>query len=117
MITLLLSSMLMFYGIQRPQLVEAQAMVESSMNPYARGKHGEKGAYQVIEKHWGKVPTNLYLQTKQNEAIINSLGGGHPYGVHNAVLRYNGAGAQARCYRRTVFAKALRISLLGIKEA
>lgn len=58
---------------KRPELMAAIAMQESDGTPWAKGKAGEKGAWQVIEKDWGKVSSNPNEQAKQAERILDEL--------------------------------------------
>ena len=43
------------------------------MNPLAVGRAKEKGAFQIREKFWGKVPVGTYDQALQNERVLNVL--------------------------------------------
>jgi len=94
-----------------PLLMVSQGYIESNMNSMAIGKAKERGAFQVIEKHWGKVPSNIYLQAKQHERIINSLT--RQYGTtRKAITRYNGKGKHAEIYTNKVEKKLIEIALL-----
>lgn len=100
---------------KRPALSAAQAIVESRGNIKARGKAGEKGAWQVREKYWGKVPGSAVKQALQNERIIEDLiraTGGLPL----AVERYNGTGKKARVYSRKVLTLARRLDVLSAAD-
>jgi len=95
-----------------PLLVIAQGHVESNMNPYAIGRAKEKGAFQVIEKHWGKVPKSIYLQARQNERIIASLREESNGRIWTAVRKYNGKGKKSREYTWKVQRKVIQIAML-----
>lgn len=98
--------------LQRPILTEAIGRVESGMQPGARGKHGERGAFQIQARYWGKVPAELHAQALQHEWVLDELlreCGGR---VEQAVERYNGRGAAARRYVGRVRREAICIALL-----
>jgi hypothetical protein len=96
-----------------PLLMVSQGYVESNMNSMATGKAKEKGAFQVIEKHWGKVPRNIYLQAKQNESIIETLKReSNDNCIWTAIRKYNGQGKKAREYTWKVQKKAIQIAML-----
>lgn len=99
--------------ISRPELTVAQGMAESKMNPYAIGRHGERGAFQVIERHWGKVPKDIQGQQRQNERIMDELLQASGGSLHGALRRYNGSGKAARRYANRVAASAIRVAILG----
>lgn len=80
-----------------PKIAAAQAVVESRVNPKAIGKKKERGAYQVIEKHWGKVSDRFEMQTRQHSDILNDLLQ-ETGDVKTAITRYNGKGKLARDY-------------------
>lgn len=94
-------------------LATAQGIVESGLNPWAVGKAKERGAWQVIERHHGKVPLSILGQFKQYNGIMSALTREHGT-VEKAIIRYNGAGPGARKYCRKVQKKALEITLLGV---
>ena len=56
-----------------PKRMAAVAIIESNGNPKAKGKSGERGAFQVIEKEFGKVSKNPTKQAKQSEDILEDL--------------------------------------------
>ena len=59
---------------KRPALMAAIAVVESNGDPKAIGDGGaSKGAFQVQEKHWGKVPSTAVDQALQAERILEEL--------------------------------------------
>lgn len=82
---------------KRPAFMAAIAVVESNGDPKAVGDNGaSKGAFQVQEKHWGKVPTTAVEQALQAERILEELlssrralrrGGSR---LRVALARYNG---------------------------
>ena len=100
--------------LKRPVLTKAIGVIESGLNPFARGKHHERGAYQVIERHWGKVPRQLHEQGLQHERILEELLKASGGNVENAVRRYNGRGQKAARYARRVRREAIQIALLGV---
>lgn len=87
-----------------PDLLVAQVLIESSFNPRARGRAGEKGLLQLspaVVKRWGvKDPY---------DPIENLVGGARelrshfgPGGWTQALIRYNGRGPMARAYAEKV---------------
>lgn len=111
---LVLNTFFLFMPLERPVLTVAQGYVESGHNVRARGKAGEKGAYQVKEEVWGKVPKSWRGQTRQNEEIVNVLLSENHDNLSKAVLRYNGKGKGARKYVAKVRQRALSIHILDI---
>lgn len=109
--SLLLSLCLGIEPLKRPHLTEVQGYVESNMNSKAIGKVKEKGAWQVREKYWGKVPRKLIDQAKQAERILDELLKANNNNLHTSVMRYNGAGIKARSYankiRKRTFEKVI----------
>lgn len=105
--TLLLMSVLTF-----PSLSISMGHVESGMNPKAVGRAGERGAFQVQAKYWGKVPKTLRGQMVQHDAVLLELlreCGELPL----AVTRYNGQGTRAKRYLGKVTREVLERELLG----
>ena len=96
-----------------PQVSLAIGKVESGMNHRAVGRAGERGAFQVLEKHWGKVPRTLRGQMLQHDRVLRELhrecGGDLPL----AITRYNGKGKKARKYLGKVTREVLEQELLG----
>ena len=76
-------------SLKRPRLAAAQAVVESNGNPKAIGKAGEKGTWQILEREWGVVPTDLRLQADQYEKIMESLIAEQRGRLREALSRYN----------------------------
>lgn len=111
---LILNTFFLFAPLDRPALTLAQGYTESGMNIKAVGKKGEKGAFQVIEKHWGKVPKTWKKQADQNQEIINELLDVCNGDIKKAVTKYNGKGKDARIYTAKVFKKAISIHILDI---
>ena len=76
----------------KPKTMAAIAIVESQGTPWAKGKAGEKGAWQVIGKHWGgSVPEHPVKQALQAEKILDELVAAAPRGsLRCALARYNG---------------------------
>lgn len=93
-----------------PKLAAAQAVVESKVNPAARGKAKEKGAFQVIEAHWGKVADQLDLQTQQHSNILDDLLE-EKQGLYPSVKAYNGKGPKADAYARLVLRNMREVGL------
>ena len=57
-----------------PYLLTGIAVKESNGTPWAVGDKGQsKGAFQVQEKHWGKVPVDVSEQAKQATAVLEAL--------------------------------------------
>jgi hypothetical protein len=100
--------------LKRPILTEAIGRVESGMCCTARGKHGERGAWQVQGRIWGRVPRGLEAQARQHERILDELLKASGGSVSKAVERYNGAGPAARRYVVRVRRMAFTIALLGV---
>ena len=76
-----------------PKTMAAIAIVESNGTPWAKGKAGERGAWQVIDKHWphGPVPKHPVNQALQAEKILDELVAASPRGsLRLALARYNG---------------------------
>lgn len=111
--SLILTTTLMLTPVERPHLVIAQGLVESGMNQYAVGKAKERGAWQVIARHWGRVPRTLINQQKQHSRIMRELVEEHG-SVELAVKRYNGAGRGAERYLAKVRLKTLELTILGV---
>lgn len=94
-----------------PKVAAAQAVVESRVNPKAIGKRREKGAYQVIEKHWGKVADRLELQTKQHSNILSDLLEENHGSLYRAVKSYNGVGKSSIKYADAVLKNMAEIGM------
>ena len=75
---------------KRPELMAAIAIQESDGTPWAKGKAGEKGAFQVIEKDWGKVSQHPDEQAKQAERILDELLEASKGNELKAIAMYNG---------------------------
>lgn len=71
-------------------LLAAIAATESNGNPKARGKKGERGAFQVMPKYWGKVPRRPEHQARQADTILAELLRESGGDVREALGRYNG---------------------------
>ena len=111
--TILFSIFLGLPHLERPHYTMAQGYVESNLNKKAVGKAGEKGAWQVREKYWGKVPKSLIGQAKHSERITNELVKRNGGSLFIATVRYNGSGYQARRYAGKVLQKTFEIAVLG----
>lgn len=109
--TLLFSILIGSPQLERPHITIAQGYIESGMNVYAVGSRKEKGAWQVQEKHWGKVPGDLKGQAEQSERILNELLKSSSGDICVALARYNGRGTQALQYVRKVRKMAFEIAL------
>ena len=76
---------------KRPALMAAIALQESDGTPWARGKSGEKGAFQVMEKDWKiKVSDNPTEQALQAQKILDKLLKAFKGDVRKALSMYNG---------------------------
>jgi len=115
MLCILITALALTIPLQRPHLTLAQGIVESHCNPYAIGKAKEKGAYQVTEKYWGKVPQGHTAQAQQAEQIMNELLLASGNDVSHALELYNGGESNkaTRKYRQRVISKALELAMLG----
>lgn len=99
--------------LSSPTITIAQSIIESGANPNAIGKYGEKGAMQVIEKDWGKVPKHYGKQLQQGDKIRESLIKEYS-SPRIGLKRYNGIGRAADKYASKVITKALELTLLGV---
>lgn len=106
--TLMLWSILTF-----PQVSLTIGCVESGMSTTAIGKAGERGAFQVREKYWGKVPKTLKGQMQQHNTILLDLVNEHGT-LPKAVERYNGRGKKAKRYLGAITQETLERELLGV---
>lgn len=95
-------------NLKRPALTIPQGIVESGLNTKARGKAGEKGAWQVREKYHGKVPKRLIDQGKQAEKILDELLKTTEGDMLKALSRYNGSGKAADRYAAKVRQRAFQ---------
>ena len=86
---------------KNPKLMASVAIVESEGTPWARGRSGEKGAWQVIAKHHGAVSDNQVQQALQAERILDELrADGSGRGLRYALAKYNGGDRpRAKSYR------------------
>lgn len=84
-----------------PYVAAAQAYRESRVKVAAVGNKKEKGAFQVREKYWGKVPRSLEEQTRQHNKIMDDLLK-EVETIPKAIQSYNGAGSEARKYKQMV---------------
>ena len=100
--------------LQRPHLTVTQGYIESNMNSKARGKCNEKGAWQVREKYWGKVPKTLKEQAHQAERILNELLVENHNNLHTAIVKYNGSGRKAVRYANEVRLKTIERCILKV---
>lgn len=77
---------------KNPPLMAAIAIKESNASPKAIGDGGDsKGAFQVQEKHWGKVPNTATEQALQAEKILDELVASSPRGnLRSGLAKYNG---------------------------
>lgn len=102
-----------FPELKRPEIVISQGHIESGMNRFAVGKTREKGAFQVREKYWGKVPRDLKGQMLQNEDIMDELLEANDDCLETALVRYNGRGRKAREYAKKVIRGAIEVAIIG----
>jgi hypothetical protein len=112
--TILFSLLIGSPQLERPHLTIAQGYVESNMNRKAKGKAGEKGAWQVIESDWGKVPKDLKGQAFQAERILNELIKSNNGDIMIAVVKYNGSCEAAYKYARKVRQRSIESALTRI---
>ncbi len=76
---------------KRPALMSAIAVKESNGDPKAVGDSGaSKGAFQVQEKHWGKVPSDAVGQALQAERILEELVQSRRGHLRRGLAAYNG---------------------------
>ena len=77
---------------KNPPLMAAIAIKESNGRPKAVGDSGaSKGAFQVQEKHWTKVPTTATEQALQAEKILEELVASTPRrDLRSGLAKYNG---------------------------
>ena len=102
--------------LERPVLTIAQGQVESRLNPKAVGKAGERGAWQVMEKTWGKVPKKLDGQARQAERILQELISENKGDHFEALVKYNSyhnrkAGVKYACKVRK---RAFELATIGV---
>lgn len=94
---------------KRPALMAAIAITESNGNPKAIGKSKERGAFQVLEKHWGRVhPSSAMQQALHSERILDELIA-EKGSTDRAVMAYNGTGYAAKRYQKKVLTLAKQI--------
>lgn len=75
---------------KNPKLMAAVAVRESNGNPKAVGDGGaSKGAWQVQEKHWAKVPTTATEQALQAEKILEELVASSQGRLQSGLEKYN----------------------------
>ena len=86
---------------QNPKLMAAVAIVESDGTPWAKGKAGERGAWQVIGNHHGTVPNDAVGQALQAERILDELRvADSGRSLRRALAQYNGGTKpRAKSYR------------------
>lgn len=111
---LILNTFFLLAPLQRPELVLAQGHIESGHNVKAIGKAKEKGAFQVKESDWGKVPRTWKKQADQNEGILDELLEARKGSMKRAVISYNGKGKKAKIYYAKVRKTAISIHILNI---
>lgn len=111
--TILFSLFLGTPHLERPVLTVQQGYIESNMNAKAVGKAKEKGAWQVREKYWGKVPKELPAQAEQAEKILNDLLLESRYDLFLSTYRYNGKGKAAVRYAVNLRQRSIQSALLG----
>lgn len=86
-----------------PKRLAAIASKESNFRKTAVSPDGhDKGAYQVREKEWGKVPQTISSQTKQAEKVLLEKMADARGSLDEATVRYNGFNEKARKYGRDV---------------
>ena len=76
---------------KNPPLMAAIAIKESNASPKAIGDGGDsKGAFQVQEKHWGKVSNTATEQALQAEKILQELVQSSRGKLRYGLAKYNG---------------------------
>ena len=113
-LTAMLMASLNFVGLERPELTLTQGLLESNLNTRAVGKAGEKGAWQVREKYWGKVPKTFKGQADQAEDILNELLETSNGDLRVALRKYNGSGTKAHRYANQVCKRTLERCLMFV---
>lgn len=103
-------------NLDRPHLTIAQGIEESKLNPRAVGSIGEKGAWQVREEYWGKVPKRLGDQARHAEGILADIKDTYECSWFEALRRYNGSGHKARKYAQRVRQRAFELALVTMPE-
>jgi hypothetical protein len=96
-----------------PQVSMAIGHVESGLKTTAVGRAGERGAFQVMSRHWGRVPKTLRGQMLQHNRILCELNRECGGDLPRAIARYNGKGRKARRYLGRVTHEVLERELLG----
>lgn len=96
-----------------PQVSLSIGHIESGMCASAVGRCGERGAFQVIPKHWGRVPKTLRRQMDQHNRVLVDLHRECGGDLLAAVVRYNGRGKKARGYLGLVTHDILEREILG----
>lgn len=71
-------------------LLISLSIEESGCDKEAIGAVGEEGGFQVIAKHWGRVPKDLAGQAKQAEIIISRWTRASGGDFRQALANYNG---------------------------
>lgn len=75
---------------KNPELMAAIAIKESSGDTKAIGDSGDsKGAFQVQEKHWSKVPATATEQALQAEKILEELVASSRGRLRSGLEKYN----------------------------
>lgn len=86
---------------KNPKLMAAIAIKESNGRPRAVGDSGaSKGAWQVQEKHWAKVPPTATEQALQAEKILEELVASSRGRLLQALSRYNSGKPNSRIGKR-----------------
>ena len=102
--------------LKRPHITVAQGYVESNMNPKAVGAQGEKGAWQIKEEYWGKVPRTLDKQALHAEQVLDKILKENDGNIRVSLARYNGRGKKSRMYANKVMSKALELATMDMPE-
>lgn len=117
MISVLMLSVLMSpVKLERPHLTIAQGLIESKLNSRAVGSSGERGAWQVLEKYWGRVPKSIESQAFQAEKILNKIRARNSCNTFRALAAYNGKGKRALSYARKVRKCTFELALITMPE-
>jgi hypothetical protein len=94
---------------KRPRLMAAIAVRESGGNPKAVGDGGKsKGAFQVQDRHHGRVSSDPVEQALQSERVLNELIAENNGNLKKALNAYNGD------TRRKVYAQNILSELSNV---
>jgi len=82
---------------KKPALMAAIAIKETNGKLYATGDKGQsKGAFQIQEKHWGKIGITATEQALQAEKILEELVRASRGLLRQGLAKYNGGNRPSR---------------------